>query len=558
MPGPGPSKNALLEEMRRGRNAFYQSMAREALDSANRLDQAYRVQLKDIERSIREFEQSDSWDAQAQIRQLNNLKEIVQGDLTGLQGAIVDVGARAQRTGVESGYRSALAALNRGRMTATFNQPSLATIQAGINYVDSPAWRAAVGRLGQYHADTIADHVLAAIGQGTNPRQTAEWLRGYFVTSQRPLIDALRMARTTQLYAARTGSSATYQKHGVEFWLWAANLGNPRTCIGCIVMHGTKHPSTEILRDHHLGRCGPIPVTPTWAELGFDSGGDVVVETGIDWFKKQPADLQSQMMGPGMFQAWQAGAFKLESIPRYYQNDIFGPMIRPSSLRDLLSGNGGDVLGPSGGPLGQPIPGGRGPSGGDDWTAIEVGYSVPPEVVEANRASYERARAVTPDRLMEGITGDTQADYLYTCFAFSDEGAPIYSREAFHSAKVDYLYETYTAGRGIIPQDYLFERREKAGALLSVDDWLGGVLDRRERKALESLASTDDSTVIAGIDSIRDRRLRGVLTTGTTQAQERNRRRGNKYDPLFVSAATEDAINILNEVRRGPSRGYYG
>lgn len=340
---PDPRKQ-LQEELRRGRQAFYGRLAGDAGDAAARLEQAYDRTLTGLKREIAAFDRWTATDEQTALMYArDDMRARLERELADLQSALVDVSAQAQRSGVEQGVRAGVAALQRGGVSVTFHLPTVETIRAGIGYVDSAAWRTAVGKLASYHAEQAADLVLSAIAAGVNPRETAKLLRDYFVTSRRPMVDALRMARTTQLYAAREGTRQIFERTGVSEWIWSANLGNPRTCLACVCLHGTVHPVSEVLNDHHNGRCAPIPVTPRWAELGLAGGRELAIETGTDWFRRLPAEQQVGIMGPRYYEAWTAGAFRLEQVPRLYHNDIFGPMYRKSTLAELLGGDGGSL-----------------------------------------------------------------------------------------------------------------------------------------------------------------------------------------------------------------------
>ena len=102
-------------------------------------------------------------------------------------------------------------------------------------------------------------------------------------------------------------------------------------------MHGTRHPITEVLNDHHNGRCAMVPETPAWSELGV-RGQEVVMETGLDWLRRQPAAIQQKVMGPKMYQAWRSGLIDLtpDVIVTTYENDVFGEMRRPRSVDDMI------------------------------------------------------------------------------------------------------------------------------------------------------------------------------------------------------------------------------
>jgi hypothetical protein len=144
------------------------------------------------------------------------------------------------------------------------------------------------------------------------------------------LTDAMRMARTVSNYAYRESSRAVYAANAevLDGWQWFAVLDG-MVCMSCVAQHGTIHPVTETLNDHHNGRCTMIPVVK-----GFDP---VVSETaGKDWFDQQPESVQKQMMGGAKWQAWRDGKFGLSDITGQYHDDVYGDMKRAKSLKELI------------------------------------------------------------------------------------------------------------------------------------------------------------------------------------------------------------------------------
>ena len=113
--------------------------------------------------------------------------------------------------------------------------------------------------------------------------------------------------------------------------MWRAAL-DLRTCMSCVRQHGSIHPTSEMLRDHHRGRCGPVPIVrgATWQ---YD------VEGGEDWFNRQPASVQRRMMGPGMYSAWRRNEFAFTDLSRPYTDDVYGEMLRAATLGELTRRN---------------------------------------------------------------------------------------------------------------------------------------------------------------------------------------------------------------------------
>jgi hypothetical protein len=262
-------------------------------------------------------------------------EDAIRRDLQALQGVIEEgaqrLGSQSFLSGAELGAQN----LRAQGVVVNFSRPTLETIQAGISYVDNPAFAAKVARFGEYHAASIKEIVLSSIVGGRSPSEAAGLISRYM---DAPLADAKRLVRTTQLYSARQGTRAIYAANNVDYWQWSANIGDPRTCIACVLMHGTKHPVSEVLNDHHNGRCSPIPVTASWASLGLEGGREREELLGRTWLEGQPEAQQIQIMGRARWQAWKDGRFGLEEIVGTYNDDLFGEMRQARSLADLLQG----------------------------------------------------------------------------------------------------------------------------------------------------------------------------------------------------------------------------
>jgi SPP1 gp7 family putative phage head morphogenesis protein len=178
-------------------------------------------------------------------------------------------------------------------------------------------------------AGTLADYVretlLEAVALGYNPIKTARLIQEAF---GRGLTDALRMARTAQLYAHRVATQANYQNSDVlDGWVWYAQL-DETVCQSCIVMHGTIHPLSEVLNDHHNGRCAMLPY--------MEEFGNPIDQLGTDWFKNLSEAQQKNILGPGKFEAWKAGQFSLDQLSRETENDVYGLMRTETPLKDLI------------------------------------------------------------------------------------------------------------------------------------------------------------------------------------------------------------------------------
>ena len=80
-----------------------------------------------------------------------------------------------------------------------------------------------------------------------------------------------------------------------------------------------------------------LPITKSYAELGIDAPEpEFQAESAQAWFERQPEATQRQMMGPGVFDAWQDGRFELKDIPQLHEDATWGNGWTPRALYALL------------------------------------------------------------------------------------------------------------------------------------------------------------------------------------------------------------------------------
>lgn len=316
-----------------GRRQTLARLARDYRPTAERLYEAYNAALPKINDAI--VAGVGEAGTGASTFQLGELIQDIAVQLDPLQKALLDECATLQTSGAQVGYQSGVSSLNAGNVGVRFSQVAMDQIIAGVDIVGTPAFTTKFGAFSEWHAAKIGEQIATAVSLGRNPRETA----AIIANSGLPLQDALRITRTTQVYAQRQGTRSTYERYDVSEWIWSANIGNPRTCMACVAMHGTIHPVSEILNDHHNGRCAMIPVTPTWEALGFDGGGEPRYETGVEWFNRQDSGTQQRMMGKTLYDAYQRGEFEFhpDTVVGEYDNDIFGTMRRRKTNAEILS-----------------------------------------------------------------------------------------------------------------------------------------------------------------------------------------------------------------------------
>lgn len=229
------------------------------------------------------------------------------------------------------------AAYLRGRWV-TLNP---AQVQTMYGFVDPNGPLIAGIRLnyGPVMAEFVRKALATGFIAGMNPRAVARLINQAMGQS---LNWAMVTARTAHLWAYRVASHQNYLNNSwvVQSWIWFAQL-DERVCLSCVAQHGTEHALTEILADHHQGRCTPMPKTRSYAELGFPGIPDLrpVVTSGETWFENLPPAAQRRMMGPGKWAAWNAGKFNFAQLTTPYNDPVYGRMLRENSLKGILGGD---------------------------------------------------------------------------------------------------------------------------------------------------------------------------------------------------------------------------
>ena len=184
-------------------------------------------------------------------------------------------------------------------------------------------------RLSGYGAEAarrISQAIIEHVTLGRNPKVLAASLVRDKLGMT--LTDALRTARTVQLWSYREATRANYIANNkiVTGWIWFAHL--PSACPACVAKHGTFHTVDERLDDHYSGRCAMLPQTIL--------NPDFTIQTGEEWFSQQPEAMQKQILGKGKYEAWKAGKFNFADIAVHTDDAVYGSMNVEAALKDLV------------------------------------------------------------------------------------------------------------------------------------------------------------------------------------------------------------------------------
>ena len=234
--------------------------------------------------------------------------------------------------------RHALAELGQWGVNVGFNLLDAGAVEAMVGFTGSgaplanllqQAWPTIVGRLTRVLVDGTA--------LGWNPRKTAK-----AITRQvgMDLTRSMRIARTEQLRAWRQSSIQGYRDQGSLIKGYRRHADkDTRTCIACLLEDGTLYDTEDDFTDHVQGRCAVIPVTRSWAELGFPDIEDTNVEwePGQDWFLRQDEATQRSIMGDPVHDAWRGGQIALEDTKTLHRSQVWGDSWGASSLKGALA-----------------------------------------------------------------------------------------------------------------------------------------------------------------------------------------------------------------------------
>lgn len=171
----------------------------------------------------------------------------------------------------------------------------------------------------------VRRELVRGYAAGANPRQTAARIlartQGEFNGG---LTRALAIAHTETQDASRAAALIGRSQHAdvLAGWSWHCELSE-RSCPACIAMDGAVFPNDAPGPDDHVnGRCTAVPVTKSWADLGFDIPEPAPVKvSGEDWFNSLDPAAQKRILGPGKHTAWSEGRYPMSDWSTMRAND---------------------------------------------------------------------------------------------------------------------------------------------------------------------------------------------------------------------------------------------
>lgn len=175
--------------------------------------------------------------------------------------------------------------------------------------------------------EKVRDTLAYGVAAGKGPRVIAREVQAAAqITKHRALV----IARTETVGAYREASSETWKQTGVvQRWQWQS-AKDKRTCVACWAMDGTLHPLDESMGSHPQCRCAKVPVTPSWAELGFTGiqDGRPKLLTGAEVFARLPEADRLAILGRARLDAYNRGEITLQDLVHHTHSPRWGAGIR--------------------------------------------------------------------------------------------------------------------------------------------------------------------------------------------------------------------------------------
>lgn len=163
------------------------------------------------------------------------------------------------------------------------------------------------------------------------------------VALQVPLRRARTTSRTETISVYRDTTIGVYRANEelVRGWRWNAHL-DARTCLACLVLHGTVHPIEERMNEHPNGRCVPSPIMLPRSELVGIGMRDAIRRqndmdrTGLDYWDRLSAEEQRRRAGPRKYALMRTGKLDLTDLVVEETNPLWGPEFREATIDQAL------------------------------------------------------------------------------------------------------------------------------------------------------------------------------------------------------------------------------
>ena len=231
----------------------------------------------------------------------------------------------------------AIAGGTRGFVGVDFSKLNTAQIDTMLAFLapGSPL-RDKISGMSSFHSQAVMDQLVEAIALGYNPYKTAKniapFLDKVLETAKNGmasvLADAVRMARTAQIWTYRAAAQANYQANDdvVSGWQWNCSE-DELVCPACLSLHGQIFESDVMQDGHYNCRCFMVPVV---------LGQPLISENaGQEYFDSLSEAEQRDIMGDKAYELYKDGKISLSDFSTQREDDTYGTMRNTTSLSDL-------------------------------------------------------------------------------------------------------------------------------------------------------------------------------------------------------------------------------
>jgi SPP1 gp7 family putative phage head morphogenesis protein len=236
---------------------------------------------------------------------------------------------KGQEFAAKAGLADSVALMETASISATFNTLPIAAVENLVGTLgDGSPLRSLLDQLPRSGRLIVEQGLIEGVSLGRNPRAIAVTIREGLEGNK---FRALTISRTEVLRAYRTASLQAYQANSdvVTGWYWRSSRSR-RSCAACIALDGTFFPLTQPMKFHVRCRCVMIPAAK-----------GVTVDRGIDWFKKQPADVRRDILGTDVaYEAVKAGKLKLEDLVGVSRDARWGESFVQIGVKRAMAGEG--------------------------------------------------------------------------------------------------------------------------------------------------------------------------------------------------------------------------
>ena len=323
-------------------DAFRASLLKKESDAAARLIQAYDAtwrrlskQLTALNKQIEAARNSGEMVNQAWLfRQerygalLRQIDEEFKRFADVAQTAITNRQRAAVKAAISNAVDLMGAAANDAGIAASFNRLPTAAAENIVGFLgDGSPLKRLLDQLPRNAGAIVANGLIQGVTTGRSPADIAREIREGLEGNRKR---ALTIARTETARAYNAATSQSYQANSdvVEGWYWRS--ARNKSCAACVAMDGTFHPVNEPMKSHPNCRCVMIPAVE-----------GVEVDKGADWFKKQPAKVQKEIIGTKAgYQALKSGALQIEDFVGLRRNPAWGDNYHQLSVKQALAGAG--------------------------------------------------------------------------------------------------------------------------------------------------------------------------------------------------------------------------